>query len=105
MNILRFSCLVALGAWPLAAAAQSFDCSKAAEAHEKFICANRKLSVADQEMGSVYNSMLSQLSPDGKRRLAESQRSWLKYERNMAPLKAEEMESSYRGRIDQLKKT
>lgn len=88
----------------LIAAAQSFDCSKATEAHERFICANKELSAADKEMGAVYNSVLPQLSAEGKRRLAESQRSWLKYDRNMSPLTADSIAASYRGRTAQLKR-
>lgn len=87
------------------AAAQSFDCSKATEPHEEFICANKELSAADKEMTAVYNSVLPQLSAEGKRRLAESQRSWLKYDRNMSPLEADSIAASYRGRTGQLKKT
>jgi uncharacterized protein len=86
------------------AAAQSFDCSKATEPHEKFICANKELSAADKEMAAAYNSVPPQLSAEGKRRLAESQRSWLKYDRNMSPLDADSIAASYRGRIGQLKK-
>lgn len=87
------------------AAAQSFDCSRATEAHEKFICANKELSAADKEMAAVYNSVLPQLSAEGKRRLAESQRSWLKYDRNMSPLETDSIAASYRGRTGQLKKS
>lgn len=88
----------------LTAGAQSFDCSKATEPHEKFICANKDLSAADKEMGVVYNSILPQLSGEGKRRLAESQRSWLKYDRNMSSLDGDSIAASYRGRTRQLKK-
>jgi uncharacterized protein len=86
------------------AAAQSFDCAKAIEPHEKFICANKELSAADKDMAAVYNSVLPQLSGEGKRRLAESQRSWLKYDRNMAALGPDSITASYRGRTAQLKK-
>lgn len=88
-----------------AAAAQSFDCSKATEAHEKFICAHRELATADKALVDAYNSVLAQLSDEGKQRMVESQRSWLKYERNTSALDADSMMSSYRGRTERLQKT
>jgi len=73
--------LVVLVAAAFCMNAQSFDCSKAAMPYEKFICAHKELSAMDSNMAAAYKAALSHLSEEGKRRLVESQRSWLKYGR------------------------
>jgi uncharacterized protein YecT (DUF1311 family) len=89
----------------LSASGQSFDCAKAAGRYEKFICSHRELSAADSRMSVAYQAALAQLSGDGKRRLVESQRSWLKYGRSASPLDADYLEDAYRHRTKQLEKT
>jgi uncharacterized protein len=87
------------------AGAQSFDCAKATEPAEKFICANKELSAADKKMAAAFKAAMSQLSDEGKRRLIESQRSWIRYDRNVAKLDVDEVKASYTGRIDELEKS
>jgi uncharacterized protein len=87
------------------ATAQSFDCAKATEPAEKFVCANKELSAVDEKMAAAFKAAMAQLSDEGKRRLIESQRSWIKYDRNVAKLDVDEIKASYTGRINDLEKS
>lgn len=100
---LSFPAIVSLAI--ASAGAQSFDCAKATEPAEKFICANKELSAADEKMAAAFKAAMSQLSDEGKRRLIESQRSWIKYDRNVARLDLAEIKASYTGRINDLEKS
>ena len=97
--------LLVFGIAALSASAQSFDCGKAATPFDKFICANRDLSAADSKMAAAYKAALAQLSEEGRRRLVESQRSWLKYERNTSNLDVRYLKGTYSSRMKELEKT
>jgi uncharacterized protein len=102
----RNLCLFLLfGISALSASAQSFDCAKAIKRYEKFICANRDLSEADSRMAAAYNAALVQLSEEGRRRLVESQRSWLKYGLDTSKLDVHYLKGIYGYRTKQLEKT
>jgi uncharacterized protein YecT (DUF1311 family) len=64
--------------WASAAWAQaSFDCSKAASASEKAICANPNLAAADTAMGQAFTVLLKKLAPAQQMALKADQRSWV----------------------------
>ncbi len=100
---LSFPAIVSLAI--ASAGAQSFDCAKATEPAEKFVCANKELSAVDEKMAAAFKAAMAQLSDEGKRRLIESQRSWIKYDRNVAKLDVDEIKASYTGRINDLEKS
>jgi uncharacterized protein YecT (DUF1311 family) len=57
----------------------SFDCTRAATALEKAICADWRLARADRQMAEDYRQMLeSGYEPAEKEKLIQSQRAWLK---------------------------
>jgi len=60
--------------------AASFDCSKAASEVEKIICSDDELSRLDESLSMAYLRALKQT--DIKKQAIESQRQWLKNERN-----------------------
>jgi uncharacterized protein len=60
------------------AQAASFDCSKAATAQEKAICATPDLSAADDQMAAAYHAWLAAASPDGAAGIRENQIVWLR---------------------------
>jgi uncharacterized protein len=91
-----------LGVGGFSASAQSFDCKKAATPFEKFICADRDLAAADSKLAAAYQAALAQLSEEGKRRLVESQRSWIKYDRNTTKLDVGYWKATYAARTKQL---
>src|SRR5262252_5418811 len=94
-------CLV-FGFAALGASAQSVHCAKAVTPSEKFICANQDLSEADTRMAAAYNAALVQLSEEGRRRLAESQHSWIKYRRDASKLDVHYLKGVYDSRTKQL---
>ena len=104
VRILHLSFPAIVGLAIASAAAQSFDCAKATEPAEKFVCANKELSAADEKMAAAFKAAMSQLSDEGKRRLIESQRSWIRYDRNVSKLDVEQIKASYTGRISELEK-
>lgn len=61
--------------------AASFDCAKASTMMEKMICADAELSKLDEDLGEAYRKALQQ--NDVKQGAIESQRNWLKLERNV----------------------
>ena len=69
--------LLGVGWLPLAASAASYDCSRATTAAEIAVCDNPGLSGLDEEMASLYRSLLYQLPPRQATRLRDDQRSWL----------------------------
>src|SRR5258708_1657259 len=105
VRIFRLLFPAIIGLAVASAAAQSFDCAKATEPAEKFVCANKELSAADEKMAAAFKAAMSQLSDEGKRRLIESQRSWIRYDRNVAKLDVDEIKASYTGRMNELEKT
>jgi uncharacterized protein YecT (DUF1311 family) len=89
--------------------AASFDCSKAATAQEKAICATPDLSVADDQMAAAYQAWLAAASPDGVAGIRDDQRLWLRTRTTSCPAgnAANPIEQClrqvYKDRIDELR--
>jgi uncharacterized protein len=81
------------------AQAASFDCRKARTKIEKLICSNDELSKLDESLSEVYLRALNRA--DIKQQTIESQRQWLKYERNVCQ-NAECVKNAYETRIKEL---
>jgi uncharacterized protein len=79
--------------------AASFDCGKAASEVEKLICGNEELSRLDESLNKAYLKALER--PDIRKQMIESQRQWLKNERN-ACKNAECLKKAYETRIKEL---
>jgi uncharacterized protein YfaP (DUF2135 family) len=69
------------------AAAAGFDCSKAATAVERLICANEELSQADSRLTDNYQRLLEAFSHDAVEldRQLQAQKTWLRESRNRCP--------------------
>jgi uncharacterized protein len=79
--------------------AASFDCGKAASEVEKLICGNEELSRLDESLNKAYLKALER--PDIRQKMIESQRQWLKNERNAC--KNEDcLKKAYETRIKEL---
>jgi uncharacterized protein len=65
------------------ARAASFDCSKAATATEKAICANQKISDLDEYLGRYYQAGRMTMGRDAAACLGSNQREWLRSVRNV----------------------
>ncbi|MBC8024391.1 MAG: hypothetical protein H7Y89_00220 [Steroidobacteraceae bacterium] len=78
---MRVVSLFALLAASGAVQAASFDCSKAATATEKLICANARISDLDEHLGRYYSAARGELGRGGAC-LASTQREWLRKVRN-----------------------
>jgi uncharacterized protein len=78
---MRLELLVALWCLGGIASAASFDCSKAATATEKTICANQRISDLDEYLGRYYLTARAELGR-GATCLAPNQREWLRGVRN-----------------------
>jgi uncharacterized protein len=79
---MRLKLLVALCCLGGIAHAASFDCSKAATATEKAICADPKVSDLDEYLGRYYQAGRMTMSRDAAACLASNQREWLRSVRN-----------------------
>lgn len=55
----------------------SFDCTKAATAHERTICGNPELAAADREMAAAYAALAGRLTGTAKTHLEASQKRWV----------------------------
>jgi uncharacterized protein len=67
------------------ASAASFDCAKAQSPMEKHICADPKLSAADETLAAAYKKVLDALSDDAAAKVRKGQREWLKFVRTVCP--------------------
>jgi uncharacterized protein YecT (DUF1311 family) len=79
--------------------AASFDCGKATSDIEKIICSNEELSKLDESLNKAYLKALER--PDIRKQMIESQKQWLKNERN-ACKNAECLKKTYETRIKEL---
>ena len=79
--------------------AASFDCGKATSEVEKLICGDDELSKLDESLNKAYLQALQRT--DIKKQTIESQRQWLKNERN-ACQNAECIKEAYETRIKEL---
>lgn len=62
--------------------AASFDCTKAKEAAEKFVCENRTISKLDDQLEAAYRKAASRANYEQERELIREQRHWLSHTRN-----------------------
>ncbi len=58
--------------------AASFDCTKAATAQEKAICATPDLNAADDQMAAAYRAWLAAAPPDWAAGIRQNQLAWLR---------------------------
>jgi uncharacterized protein len=90
------------------AQAASFDCTKAATAQEKAICATPDLSAADDQMAAAYHAWLAAAPPDWAAGIRDDQRLWLRARTTNCPAgnAANPIEQClrqvYKDRIDEL---
>jgi uncharacterized protein len=84
---------------PCAILAASFDCGKAKTEVEKLICGDDELSKLDESLNEAYLRALNRA--DIKKQAIESQRQWLKYERDVCQ-NAECIKKAYETRIKEL---
>lgn len=82
------------------ALATGMDCTKAANAVENTICANKGLYELDTQMGSVYRTLMNAASP-AQVELKRSQRQWLKV-RNECVEDVSCLDQHYRERLQAL---
>ena len=97
---MRIICLFALLAAGGAAQAASFDCSKAATATEKLICANQRISNLDEYLGRYYYTARAEVGR-GAVCLVPNQRDWLQNVRNVCK-DAKCLERVYLNRLAEL---
>jgi len=79
------------------ALATGMDCTKAASAVEKTICADTGLYELDTQMGSAYRGLMD-AAPHSKSELKTAQRAWLKA-RDQCAEKVDCLDQSYRKRL------
>jgi uncharacterized protein len=79
------------------ALATGMDCTKAASAVEKTICADTSLYELDVQMGSAYRGLID-ASPQSKSELKTAQRAWLKT-RNQCTENIDCLDQRYRERL------
>lgn len=83
----------------------SFNCSKATHAVELMVCADDPLSRLDDELSAVYLSQLENVSNEGRERIKESQKAWIKHIRKIVVLNKEKqaiLAHRYKKRIQAL---
>jgi uncharacterized protein len=56
---------------------QSFDCRRATTVVEKAICGDAHLMQLDSALATSYRATAQRISPEGSKKLAESQRAWI----------------------------
>lgn len=81
--------------------AASFDCSKAATATEKAICANGRVSDLDEYLGRYYQAGRASMGREAGACLASNQREWLRGVRNVCK-DAKCLERVYLSRLAEL---
>ena len=68
-------CLAAFSAW---AASPSFDCAKASSDVEKLICNDAELAELDNNLASLYSTVLKNTPASEQKTLKAEQRGWVK---------------------------
>lgn len=63
--------------------AASFDCAKTSVPAEKFVCGNKDLSRYDEELETLYRSVLNKTNEEQKQALVAQQKHWLTHTRNV----------------------
>lgn len=74
--------LLTLAAVALVTPAHAFDCSKAASAVEKAICADPSLKARDDAMAARYAGVKNLSTPEEQKMLARSQKAWIEGREN-----------------------
>ena len=69
--------LLILALTPLAAHAQTLDCTRAQSSREITICSSTRLSALDAELATSYKSLRAQLSPESAALVESDQNEWL----------------------------
>lgn len=67
----------------LNAHAASFDCTKAKSDVEKLICGDTTTSALDEKLQQAYRTALAATDAPSKKALAQEQRNWIKYTRDI----------------------
>jgi uncharacterized protein YecT (DUF1311 family) len=57
----------------------SCDCEDSRNELERSFCFGAKRDMADERLNKLYGGLIKRLSPEGKARLREAQRAWLKF--------------------------
>jgi uncharacterized protein YecT (DUF1311 family) len=87
VSLARLRTVIAGGASALvfgqASHAASFDCARAKTPIEQAICSDPATSVADGTMGRLYEAAYARLSPAGEVLFRDSQRSFLRYAKDL----------------------
>lgn len=55
------------------------DCNKKGARYEDLGCATQMLDSADKALNETYKAMSAKIGPDGKEKLKEAQRAWIKF--------------------------
>ncbi|KAF1056767.1 MAG: Lipoprotein LprI [Pseudomonas delhiensis] len=87
----------------LPAAAASFDCSRAAHADEKAVCANRQLSDLDVQMATTYRLLSGLLAMGMRGKLGDEQLAWLE-QRRACGARTACLKARYQERLQALQK-
>jgi uncharacterized protein len=83
----------------------SFDCHPIGsdKCPEAVICGSAAISSLDEQLASLYESLLEKISPARQEQLKDEQRLWIRG-RNVCKCNASCIESQYRERIQELTK-
>ena len=100
MNIVN-AISVAFGLITLTVNAASFDCSKAGTAIAKQICANEQLSKLDEQLSTIFQSLLAGLNDDDRKSaVKKDQLNWINKLTKCSDGAC--IESAYRTRMDEI---
>ena len=69
--------------------AASFDCGKASSPQERLICSNDELSVADDNLGSIFKAAIAVMDAGKKTNFVTQQRGWIKENAAACPVSGE----------------
>ena len=69
--------ILCAGLLPLPAQTASYDCTQASTSVEIAVCANPRLNRLDEDLATLYRSLLRDLPRQQAERLRQDQRSWL----------------------------
>ncbi|QQS53119.1 MAG: DUF1311 domain-containing protein [Candidatus Competibacteraceae bacterium] len=77
---IKFMAALFAGLFAISNSVIAEECSSRSE-DSVFImdCLSARYKAADQELNTVYNEAMKSLSSDGKKKLEEAQKAWLKY--------------------------
>lgn len=93
--------LLCTGLLPLSAQAASYDCTQASTSVEIAVCANPRLNRLDEDLATIYRSLLNELPQNQAERLRQDQRSWLTA-RNSCGADVRCLQARYQERLSRL---